>query len=628
MVRFLLDGNIVSNPINWDTLQSKIKRGDDINALLVTVEGRYEFADEGYAYISSIINSDDFCSEIEVIIQQNCGNDYVNLFEGTILASDCVLNERTCVVNCEVLDRSFFAMINNNKRIKTGIDSGVSKNGDTITIPTAYLVDWTNLSNPLIFDRSNVKCARIEEVFRYMIAFMTDGRVGFTSTLFGVGGEWEGLAITIGERIRLTNSATFTQFSFERLYKEIDNRIPLVLLVENPFTAPVVRIEESGYIQGDTVAITLDDIYQIQSSFDTSKLYSVIKYGCPTFEVAGWSIIDNVTFFAHKFEEFGFLGQCNQDDELDLSCEWICSTSVAAQIISNADQTFDEDIYLIDTDYVDATNGVTKYDNYLNIALGARFFYNSRLTNYEISLRQFGNVPNSFASYFLPPGTGTFKAFNGALATIVGIAVNPSFNFTNVAFNIGADFNGTDTFVSPEVGVYNFELFFDLNVTVGPKSVRAQLDIYDDTAVFRGARNILSFGSGAIALPTGASNHTGTVQLILPTGWYTVVRVLWGGTGTVEVNTSSYWSCVSNSIAGGTFQTIDSADFAIRVFDFEYPLAFADWQTILNSPRGLIYFAMEGQPYRKGWIKELIYDHVKGTAKFRLLTNKATIDVT
>mgnify|MGYP003497952902 FL=1 len=86
MVRFLLDGNIVSNPINWDTLQSKIKRGDDINALLVTVEGRYEFADEGYAYISSIINSDDFCSEIEVIIQQNCGNDYVNLFEGTKLA--------------------------------------------------------------------------------------------------------------------------------------------------------------------------------------------------------------------------------------------------------------------------------------------------------------------------------------------------------------------------------------------------------------------------------------------------------------------------------------------------------------------------------------------------------------
>jgi len=626
MVRFLFDNIVVDDPINWDGLQSKLKRGDTINALLMTVDGRFDFPGTGYEYIANLANTDDFCRIIDVSIQYKCYDDWEQLFIGTILVADCVFNEKNCSVNVEILDRSFFAKIDNNKNIKTCIDAGRSKNGNVITIPTPYLVDWTNLSNPLVFPRTNVPCIRVYDAFEYMISFMSDGALPFASSLFDIGGDWEGLAITTGERLRLTNSSQFTEFSFLTLWQEINKRIPIVLVVDNPFTSPLIRIEERGYLDGDSVIIELNDIYEIASSYDTDKLYSVIKFGSPTFDAAQYYIPDALTFYGHKVEEFGFLGQCNKDEALDLQCDWIVSTSVMVQIYGNNDQSFDNDIILIDTDLTDSTNGVTKYENYLNVS-PASYWYNARLTNDKISERQFGNIPNSFAAYFEPVGTGTFQAFNGALATVVGIAVNPSFNFTNVSFNIGSYYNSFDTFVSGQLGVYDFEILFDLNVLSTPKTIRFHMDIFDDANVYRGSRPFSNYFS-TTGLPTGNSILTATAQQTLPAGWYVVVRVIWGGAGTVEINTSSYWTCNNNSIAGGTYQTIDSSDFAVRVFDFEYPLTQTEWRSIVDNPTSMIKFAMNGQEARQGWVKELIYDHVKGTGKFRLLTSKATIDVT
>jgi hypothetical protein len=53
-----------------------------------------------------------------------------------------------------------------------------------------------------------------------------------------------------------------------------------------------------------------------------------------------------------------------------------------------------------------------------------------------------------------------------------------------------------------------------------------------------------------------------------------------------------------------------------------------DFEAIVASPYGFAEFAMAGQPIRKGLIREIQYNHAKATASIKLLTNKATIDVT
>lgn len=622
MVRFLLNGTVVSNPINWDTLKSKVKRGDDIEAVLITLEGRYDFADEGYDVITEAINNNGFCDQVTVSIQQKCEASYIEIFIGKIIISDVIVNKKNCIASCEIVDQSFFALIENNITVKATIDAGISKNDVVITIPNSYLVDFTNLTNPLTYNKLNVPCYRVEEVFRYMVEFMTDGQLSLTSTLFGVGGDWEGLCISTGERLRTATASTFTEFDFKDLFNEINNRIPLIMFIENPFSNPVVRIEQRGYATQNTLVASLTDIYEVVQSFDSDKIYSSIKFGCPTFPSLAVVIPDNITFFAHKTEQFGFLGNCNVNRDLDLSCEWSVSTSLIVTSYAG-DQTFDEDIFLIDTTYTDATNGITKYENYLNLATNP-YWYNPRLTNDKISERYVDFIPSSFASFIAPLGTGTFKAFNAATATIVGSATNPSFNFTNVAYNIGSDFNGTDRFVSPELGVYDFRVFFEFDTTIAPKTFRAALDIFDSSNVYQGTRPIITPSGTNVGLPLGSSQLTGTVQATLPPTWYCVVRVVSGGTGTTNILVSSYWECYGNTIAGGIYQDVNSDNYAIYLYDFEYPLSYTVWESIINNPIGYINFAMNGDETKRGWIKEATYDYVKGLATFRLITSKST----
>ena len=626
MVRFLLNGTIVSNPINWETLKCKVKRGDDIEAVLLTIEGRYDFADDGYDLIVDAINDNGFCDEISVSIQQECTASFVEIFRGKIFVADIIINKKNCVASCEVLDQSFFAMIENNIGVKATIDAGISKNNTVITIPNSYLVDFTNLTNPLTYNVLNVPCYRVEEVFRYMIEFMTDGQISLTSTLFGVGGDWEGLCITTGERMRTVTATQFTEFDFEELFNEINNRIPLIMFIQDPFTNPVVRIEERGFATQNTLVLSLTDIYEIVQSFDSDKIYSSIKFGCPTFGGFSITIPDNITFYTHKVEEFGFISNCNVNRDLDLSCDWSVSTSLIVSSYAG-NQSFDDNIFLIDTTYTNSTNGITKYENYLNLSSNP-FWYNPRLTNDKISERYVDFIPSSFASFFAPSGTGTFKAFNGATATLVGSTTNPDFNFTNVAYNIGSDFNGTDRFVSPELGVYDFRVFFDLNTTILPKSFRAALDIYDNLNVYRGQRPMITSSGTSNVLGLGSQQFIGTAEATLPPSWYCVVRVVSGGAGTTNVLVSSYWECYQNTIAGGIYQEVDSGNYAIYLYDFEYPLSYEQWELIISNPIGYINFAMNGDETKRGWIKEASYDYIKSIATFRLITSKLAQNAT
>ena len=250
MIQFLLDDVIYDSPKGWDEIETTIKRDFQYNAVLANQDVEVIFSGEGYNYLYNKLQTDGFCTRVKFEVRISSDElTFRTLIRGNLFLSDMQFNERTCMATCKIEDNSFYAMINNNKALVTSLDSGSSKNGVSITPPVIYEVGFQNILSLAI--AQTVNCYRVYDAFEYLISFMSDGRLQFASdylqttsftdpleaSVLAYG--WKGLAITTGINIRIgdtVNDFSQSQFSFDNLWNEINRRIPLVLIVENPYS--------------------------------------------------------------------------------------------------------------------------------------------------------------------------------------------------------------------------------------------------------------------------------------------------------------------------------------------------------------------------------------------------------
>lgn len=656
MMRFKLDGNLVDSPKNWEEVNTTIKRDPNVNLFLLYQEYNLEFADSGHAYLHNLTVNDSFCTQVSVTIEVECNQQWSLIFDGFIFLSDCEFNERACTVNCKVNDKSFFSKINNNKSIKTSLEGAYTKNKEAITVTEQYDLDVYRVSNGSTLIRTVPTC-RVEEAFRYMVDFMTDNTVGFTSTSFGAGGTWEGLCITTGERLRgvVPNFTTgrWVQFSFIELFNEINNRIPIILLVENPFTTPVVRIETIDYLYDNTTVFTASDVYEVVTSYDSDKLYAIVKFGSPTDDTFS-DFPDDIDYFGYKSEEFHVLGNCNLDLTLDLSSDWVVSTNIIQRCAQTGVQDYDSNLFIIDSIYTDDFNGRTTNDNFLN-SVPARYHYNARLNNDNISQRYLPDIANSIASYYINSQEGQMLAYlSGALAHTV-LANNEDFQqFIDVeSYDFGNYYDTvTRTYTAAITGVYTFKAQVTLLCGAGTGSIpgnlfRMLLEHYDASNVLINAydihnSNLIFNGVGYLRLgPSPGSVVVKTLNntaITMTAGDYLRMRILswpnsngpgqpiFGGQvySVLSGASNTFMQCVDTTITGGVFLDADPNDIKVQLHRFNYPMSQSQFDTILANPIGRIQFNMEGQSPRFGWIKELKYNHTNGVAEFIVSTSKAT----
>lgn len=656
MMRFKLDGNLVDSPKNWEEVNTTIKRDPNVNLFLLYQEYNLEFADSGHTYLYNLSVNDSFCTQVSVTIEVECNQQWSLIFDGFIFLSDCEFNERACTVNCKVNDKSFFSKINNNKSIKTSLEGAYTKNKEAITVTEQYDLDVYRVSNGSTLIRTVPTC-RVEEAFRYMVDFMTDNTVGFTSTSFGAGGTWEGLCITTGERLRgvVPNFTTgrWVQFSFIELFNEINNRIPIILLVENPFTTPVVRIETIDYLYDNTTVFTASDVYEVVTSYDNDKLYAIVKFGSPTDDTFS-DFPDDIDYFGYKTEEFHVLGNCNLDLTLDLSSDWVVSTNIIQRCAQTGVQDYDSNLFIIDSIYTDDFNGRTTNDNFLN-SVPARYHYNARLNNDNISQRYLPDIANSIASYYINSQEGQMLAYlSGALAHTV-LTNNEDFQqFIDVeSYDFGNYYDTvTRTYTAAITGVYTFKAQVTLLCGAGTGSIignlfRMLLEHYDASNVLINAydihnSNLIFNGVGYLRLgPSPGSVVVKTLNntaITMTAGDYLRMRILswpnsngpgqpiFGGQvySVLSGASNTFMQCVDTTITGGVFLDADPNDIKVQLHRFNYPMSQSQFDTILANPIGRIQFNMEGQSPRFGWIKELKYNHTNGVAEFIVSTSKAT----
>ena len=630
-LRVLFDGIEVDDPTNWIDMESSLKDDDALRAILLIENTTFDFIGSAFDYIQAKI-AEGFCSSIDVSIQSACNETYSDLILGRIFVSDVVINEKTCVASIKLRDRSFYASINNNKNVDVIPTTNQTKNLLPMTTATVYNLDVYGLNNALL--SSNVPSYRIFELLRTCITFLTDGSVGFASTLFDIGGDFEGWCVTNGKMLRTVAVAEMTSTTFEKIIKELNARVPIRFTIDDPYGSPVFRIEYESYFRNETsTALIIDNIYEITRKFATEKLYSSIRVGSTITDTdVTLSFPESIRFLGFYDEKYTVVGKCNIDLTLDLSGDWIVSSNVIEDVTTNGNQGYDDNIFLFASTLTDASNGRTTNSNFLSLD-PPLYYYNESLTNQAIINRYLGAFPNNLAAFAGAQGDGIFKAYLGsALAFGTGSVVDNSVNTTNVAVNTGSYFDGTDRFTAAVSGVYDISMFIEADVT-SFSGTRA--DIAMRIRQFDSAGNLIntaiprSVGGGSIFayFTTGIVSRSLTARIVMNAGDYlnlSFTKVDSFGTlssGSLTLNT--YWQCDENTVGGGIFAESDYRDYPVNIFEFEYPLTKAQWDAIRNMPEGKILFSMSYTDHRGAYIKEIKYNHMTGVSTFSLI-NSAT----
>jgi hypothetical protein len=638
MIQFLLDDVQYDAPKGWEEIETSIKRDFQYNSVLANQDTEVDFSGEAYNYLYTKLRTEGFCTRVKFEIRISSDDlTFRTLLRGNLFVSDIQFNERTCIATCKIEDNSYYAMINNNKSLATTLDTGLSKNGVAITVPAVYQVDFQNILT-LTIARADVKCYRVYDAFEYLIKFMSDGRLQFASdylqtTSFTsidegdpLGFGWKGLCITTGINIRVgttVNDFTQSQFSFDDLFNEINRRIPLVMIVENPYSEyPTIRIENRDYQYTNANIFTATDVYEVISKVDTKNIFAKINVGSSVVTDQGL-FPEQIAFFGFGPEEYNVQGECNIDTTLELGTDWATSSNVIAQQL-NGFQDYDSNLFLIETEYLTSTTGITWNNNNLGlITAPVPYYYNTNLANNYILSRYRGGIPGDLRKYTGPVGDGEFQATN---TSSYAVGVLTTMNFPNVIFNNGGHYNGTDRFTAPITGVYTFNISLTATSTgytgaLQSCTISIKAFIYDAGGTLQSNNQFGNNITMSQANPFQGYNQT--VSLILNDGWYVIFKAQKTASIpaiTAQFEPNSSLECVDNSIGGGTFLQVDSTDFPIYLYEMTYPMCQSEFDTIMANTVGAIEFNMNGQAYRRGWINELTFNHQQGIATIKLIS--------
>jgi len=202
---YLDDVLLATDPKGWDDINFMIKLDKDLNGRLIFIDVELEFFDDGYNYLTDKLYEDGFCETVNLKIMEACADsNYRLIHEGIIFLSKLQIDEKTCGVKVRPDDNSFYAKIDKNRGLNVLPWVEQSKNG--VEIEPAELekilffnpVDGVYYPHTLVTGDYTCTGYRAFEIFRYMVAWMTDGTVDFGSTLFDTSGELEFFMLTTG----------------------------------------------------------------------------------------------------------------------------------------------------------------------------------------------------------------------------------------------------------------------------------------------------------------------------------------------------------------------------------------------------------------------------------------------
>lgn len=659
--RYLLDNLIVDEPMGWDQLSKVIKRDKNQGSILVTQDADLSFIGTGYDYLFDKLVNDGFCSSIDCKIQitTDGGNIWTNYYEGIIYISSVEFDRKNNIAKTKVFDNSYNSKIDNNKSIGAFLYGERSKNDVAITPIPYQTIEYFKVTTGAYiaqdFSGGSTHTGAAYKPFdamKFLIEFMSDGELTFSSSVFDTGGEYEGYLLTHGRAIELADQSLtdslgnpippctesvwkeyWDKVSWETLFKEYRNRFNLCFAVDKSTTPISIRVEKESYFRDNNILFSALYIDELKTKVDESKLYSKVGFGQGGSQDAqGTSFPFNIDFVGFKTEEFQVVGTCNVDSSLSLQTGFNSNSNDIEYLLTNGvidTADWDRQIFIVQCTYDTGINW--KADEFQ--ILGPPFwYYNSGITNSSISSRFLGAIPNSIASYIQPLDVEfTARHYPTSIFYYAAALSSTVITFTDVISNPSGAYDGSQYFVCPRTGIFTFAFDYYGNQYTSLLGY-FRIERYDATLSTLLSYVYLDQIPTTPANPSHFRQYTGSlianagdkigVFIANPNTLAMINISILSGTYS-GLTRDTIFSCTSSSLTGGNYQYHNPEDISIYKNEFTYPLSVSDMDTIVANVKGLIEFSTDGGITKEyGWIESIKQDVKTGLGQFVLTSSK------
>lgn len=646
---FYYDGILMEEPQGWDGWNGILRRDSGKGGIISIEEGTLISSGDTYQYFYTK-RKEGYCSFITVLIKESCPRtgDFIKGFEGLIFLSDAVFNVTKCSVEYNLVDNAYAAKIENNRGIEVHVNAGKTKNG--VDIPAIQM--WTiAMFSPC--DGTNwpedIKAYRAYDVAAYLINFMTDGTVGFRSTVLDLGGEFEGVFLTKGLLIRDNTTPDISiKFKWEGFFQSISRLCDLSFKIDTSGAIPVFVLEKTDDLFENSTVLAFNNVYEILREIDSARNYAFVELGTDDIiESTGCGSLggdlafpDQIDLIGCKKEQYAVTGTCNLDTSLDLTTDWVISSNVIENILLYADTGYDDQIILIDCDGLnDAfpnTAGAIEGDVF---GTTPPVYYNTRFYNYQVAQRHLRAIPSTLVKYLNRPEIG-FKARNTGAETITipGVAITPN-NILRVKMPFGDDFtapyfdtnndygNGTtpgvlitqanSCFTCPFQDVYRFRVTYDksfINTIFSGTTVIWRFQRYQNDGV-----TLIATYEKARVLSTLIPHfdvEEDSPFIFMNIGEKLFVDLEYIGQGSPS---NFRFELIATGQQGGTYSIYNPEEYITDRVRFKTPMSMADFYLLKQNPTKKISVS-DGKNFISGWLDMIKHQRKTGIADITLIT--------
>ena len=340
---------------------------------------------------------------ITVEVQYQCAGLWKRLTNGYIILSECNFLLDKCQVKTKLYDESFSTKINNNKGIPFSLSCTITKNLLPVVPPP--LLRGKLFNPPTGEYGDDIFGNTVYAAFQHLITCMSDGQIDFASSFFDFDLTEDGnfLLITNGEAIR-TRGIRETVITFEDLYLSMHKKFNLGMVFEKQANGrPLLRIEEASYFIQQGATVNLYDQPNISLAFDRERLYSAVSFGSsPVLEkeecTDGVCTFTQTPFRGFREETFGFSGECNSSNILDLQTSKIVfDTNVIEDVYRFDAENRKLDPFIIQSYWF--VNEQRYYARQFDPYSTGQTVYNGELRNIYVSNNWISGYPNSLYSF-------------------------------------------------------------------------------------------------------------------------------------------------------------------------------------------------------------------------------------
>lgn len=660
--RFYLDERLMDDPKGWDRLEDTLRRDDELKAILQTQDVSLDFTGNAYAYLKRKFDNDGVLSQTAIRIEEalsTYGGDYETIYNGTVFTSDIEFNRKECIATAKIQDNSFYALINGNKSLEAYIEVGKSKNDIAITpCPRYALAMFDPCDGSIDLDKQSTGW-RAFDILQFLVAFMSDGDMEFSSPVFGDGGDFQGLMLSLGVFLHQAEpdaSVKGPYVSFSQVLSWLGKKRNLGFYIDHTGVKPKLVVDYYTNLFVDQIAHRFNDVERITSSTDVNRLYSEVKFGSTTTIEKGSAVCsvaayyDELTWLGVMEENYIILGKGNIDKTLDLSDDIIISSNVIQEMYVNDADEYDDQYALIDCDVINTSNHTASPAKGHVFDDNDPVYYNVRFFNNRVAESFLRGVPNSIAKRLGSGSAYTFKAVlsantighpvnGGAPVTIEPLQFDNDYSLGNDPGNIYG--NGTTQgnpvskansriTISSE-GLYSFRAVTTTYWNIqhhGALIIKLHIKHYDSSNTLKATyTNTYSKPPGS---PLNNITQVKDATVLALAGDYLQVAVTVDAalsTFSVHFKANSYFEMISNYQIGGTFQTYDPEDFPVIKHRFKTPMALSDYKKLIGTKRQFgnrmhkIQATSHGETV-SGWIDNLKYNRLTSNAEFTLTSDQ------